>query len=41
MKQVLKETERTLVEMELVLLIKATENLERELASLEEVAKTN
>ena len=41
MEQVLQETEQTLVEMELVLLVRTTERLERELASLAEVAKKN
>lgn len=41
MKQVLKETEQTLVEMELTLLVRTTEKLEKELASLVEVTREN
>ncbi len=41
MKQVMKETEQTLVEMELTVLVKTTERLEKELEKLIEVAKKN
>jgi len=41
MKQIMKETEQTLVEMELTLLVRTTEKLEKELANLVEVAKKN